>query len=130
MKIMASVFLLIALVMQAGAARAVELSDYEAAFFKDGLCAGEYVKLSKGEYPAFSSLANPGKAGAPKEDWNDKVSCIQLGSKAKVAVYEHNNFKGAGKTLQFTEKNQGKIIFAGTNWNDRISSAKVQSNSN
>jgi len=130
MKIIAFGLLLIALVMQAGAARAVELSDYEAAFFKDGLCAGEYVKLGKGEYPAFSSLANPGKAGAPKEDWNDKVSCIQLGSKAKVMVYEHNNFKGAGKTLQWTGKNKGKISFAGSNWNARTSSAKVLSNSN
>jgi len=128
MKLTASGLLLIALVMQAGAARGVELSDYEAAFFKDGDCAGEYVKLGKGEYPAFSSLANPGKAGAPKEDWNDKVSCIRLGSKAKVMVYEHNNFKGAGKTLRFTEKNQGKISFTGSNWNARTSSAIVQAN--
>jgi len=128
MKIMASGLLLIALVMQAGAARAVELSDYEAAFFEDGLCAGDYIKVSKGEYPAFSSLANPGKAGAPKEDWNDKVSCIRLGSKAKVMVYEHNNFKGAKKSLQWSEKNKGKISFAGSNWNDRISSAVVQAN--
>jgi hypothetical protein len=128
MKTLVLSFLAVPLVILAGASSAVELKENEAAFFKDGDCAGDYVKLGKGEYSAFSSLANPGKAGAPKEDWNDKVSCIQLGSKAKVMVYEHNNFKGAGKTLRFTEKNQGKISFAGSNWNDRTSSAIVQAN--
>jgi hypothetical protein len=127
MKPTVSGLILIALLFQAPAAGALELAGSEAAFFEDGQCTGDYIKLGKGDYPAFSSLANPGRQGAPKEDWNDKVSCLLIGKKARVMVFEHNNFKGAGKTLRYTEKNQGKIIFAGSNWNDRISSAKVQS---
>ena len=121
--------LLVALAIAGGRAKAVDLLDYEVAFFNNGTCTGDdFIKVGKGDFPDFRSLQNAWKDGAPKENWNDKVSCIQLGSNGRVTLYEHINFKGASKSLYYTEKNGGKISFAGTNWNDRTSSAKVPIN--
>lgn len=110
-----------ALLIAANAAQALDLLDSEAAFFRDSDCSSEYIKLGKGDFPDFTKL----DGNDNKEGWNDKVSCILLGSNAKVSVYDHTNFRGASKNLQWTEKNRGKISFEGSNWNRRISSAKI-----
>jgi hypothetical protein len=113
------------LVLAAAGSSNPRLAENEVALYRDGNCSGAYIKLGKGDYSDLQSLPGASKAEGQKENWNDQVSCIQLGTKAKVTVYEHTNFKGASKTLQFSEKNQGKISFAGSNWDRRISSAKV-----
>lgn len=118
--------LFVALAIAGGQARAVDLLDYEVAFFNNGTCTGDdYIKVGRGDFFDFRSLQNAWKDGAPKENWNDKISCIQLGTMAKVTVYQDINFKGKSKTISYA-KNGEKVSFAGDWWNDRTSSAKVQ----
>ena len=124
--VLAVLGLAVAALMFGSRAKAVDLLDYEIAFFNNGTCTGDdYIKIGRGEFPDFRSLQNAWKDGAPNENWNDKISCVQLGSMAKVTVYQDIKFKGKSRTINYAKDGE-KVSFAGDWWNDRVSSAKVQ----
>ena len=98
-------------------ANVVAAKAYEVIFWEHGDCtSGESLTLGTGSYKNFVDLG-----------WNDRVSCVVIGSAVKLTIYQNINYGGRSKVLQATLNNPlGAYSFAGDWWNDSISSAKIQ----
>jgi hypothetical protein len=79
-----------------------------ACFYVDADYRGDSVCMNAGE-----NLRNPG------DRFNDRFSSIRIFGRARVVVYENENFGGAGKTFTRDVTNLG-------NFNDKISSIEVK----
>ena len=98
-------------------ANVVAAKAYEVIFWENGDCtSGESLALGVGSYKNFVDLG-----------WNDRASCVVIGSAVKLTIYQKINYGGKNKTLQATTNNPlGAYSFAGDWWNDTISSVKIQ----
>jgi hypothetical protein len=97
----------------------------KAVFYQDNDCrGGTSIELREGKYPDLTKHT-VGKSGSAT--WNDRISCIAIGSDiTKVVVYEHVNYGGRSK--EFTRssvKSEGSWSLGDGWWNDRISSIVV-----
>jgi hypothetical protein len=87
-------------------------------FWDDYRCTdGDSITLAVGDYKNFVDLG-----------WNDRVSCVVVGSGVKLVMYQKKDYGGKSKTLQSQTNNPlGAWSFGGGDWwNDTISSAKIQ----
>jgi hypothetical protein len=83
---------------------------------RDGAC----FYLEAG-YRGDSFCLNAGESRRNVEDrFNDKISSIRVFGRARVVVYEHENFSGASRTLA-----GGGALNLG-NFNDKITSVEVR----
>ncbi|HOP40496.1 MAG TPA: hypothetical protein PLI53_05585 [Geobacteraceae bacterium] len=57
--------------------------------------------------------------------FNDKASCITLGPRTRVKIYQHKNFKGKTMTISNTDYDAIKQVELSGWWNDTMSSIKV-----
>jgi hypothetical protein len=116
--------LLLAGLFLARSVAAYDAKSGEVVFYDNYQCTGEpFMVLKKGNYPDLRNY-NTGELGSP--DWNDRISCLQIGEGTKVTIYEHINYKGKNKTFGRTSSNpNGMWSFAGDLWNDKTSSVKV-----
>jgi len=98
--------------------------DGEVVFYDSSQCKGEpYMVLKRGNYPDFRSY-NTGGSGSP--NWNDRVSCLQVGPNTNVTVYQHINYGGKSKTFNRTRSNpNGLFSLSGDWWDNSISSCKI-----
>lgn len=99
-------------------ANVVAAKEYEVIFWDDYRCeTGASITLGTGQYKNFVDLG-----------WNDRVSCVVVGSEVKLTIYQHTNFGGRSKTLQANKTSNplGAFSFAGDWWDNSISSVKIQ----
>lgn len=99
-------------------AKVVAAKEYEVIFWDDYRCeTGASIALGTGDYKNFVDLG-----------WNDRVSCVVVGSAVKLTVYQHTNFGGKSKTFQANKTSNplGVFSFSGDWWNNSISSVKIQ----
>ncbi|GEM_PF-1441537 len=57
--------------------------------------------------------------------FNDKASCITLGTRTRVRIYQHKDFKGKTKDIDNASYDSIKQVELGGWWNDTMSSIKV-----
>lgn len=57
--------------------------------------------------------------------FNDLTSCIILGPKTRVKLYQHTNFKGSTKEISNNEVDEMLEKDLSSDWNNRMSSIKV-----
>lgn len=99
-----------------------EAKEDEVIFFEHVNYGGSWIGAKIGsQYPSLG--ISDGK------NWNDTISSMKVGKKAKVTVYEHVNFGGA----HFTVKGNCNTPLYISNlkesgWNDKISSFKIEQN--
>jgi hypothetical protein len=66
------------------------------------------------------------KVGSTKDNWNDRISSMKVGSQVKVTVWADIDYKGDHAPYTTGSDGQGHYASLGV-WNDRISSLQVRS---
>jgi hypothetical protein len=84
-----------------------------------------------GQTMSFSPDMNVGdltkwKVGSTKNNWNDRISSIKVGSQVKVTAWKDTGFKGAHVDYTTGSDGQGHYASLGV-YNDWISSFQVRS---
>lgn len=73
----------------------------------------------------FGFIDKPGISYTSVGWFNDKASCITIGPRTRVRIYQHTNFKGS--TLNYENTSYDEIMQKELSgwWNDTLSSIKV-----
>lgn len=73
----------------------------------------------------FVFIDKPGVSYTSVGWFNDKASCITIGPRTRVRIYQHINFKGSTKDIENTDYDVAKTVELSGWWNDTLSSIKV-----
>ncbi len=73
----------------------------------------------------FAFIDKPGVTYTSVGWFNDKASCITLGPKTRVRIYQHTNFGGSTWNIENNETDSIKQVAMSGWWNDTLSSIKV-----
>jgi len=98
----------------------------EVVVYKHGSCSGtNYRAFNSNNQMEYNSMLNY-TYNDGDGNLNDSITCVVVGRRTKFYYYQHTDFKGSSGTL--FNSNYDRLVqknFAGTWWNDTISSIKV-----
>ncbi|MDP1667516.1 hypothetical protein [Phaeovulum sp.] len=119
----------LALLVAAGVA--VQAASWDSITLKMNPVKGEAVAYDRSDCTApgaqgyFVFIDKPGVTYTSVGWFNDKASCITLGPKTRVRIYQHINFKGSTKDIENPDSDVAKTVELSGWWNDTLSSIKV-----
>jgi hypothetical protein len=100
--------------------------DDQVIFYADSNFLGAQLSYSENIEVSDLTLIKTGLTGT--NSWNDWISSVELGKNKKIICYQDINFGEPSYTFQYDSCNSLSISWKTMprNWNDRISSFKIQ----
>ncbi len=110
---------------------AVQAASWDSYTMKLNPGKGEAVAYDRSDCTApgaqgyFGFVDKPGVTYSSVGWFNDMASCITLGPKTRVRIYQHTKFGGSTKNIENDELDSIKQVELSGWWNDTMSSIKV-----